>query len=44
MGRWLEVFNGDVCDNWVIPLVAGLAVLSRSRAAQCTALRHRALS
>ena len=22
-GRWLEVFNSDVYDNWVNPLVAG---------------------
>jgi len=22
-GRWLEVFNSDVHDNWVNPLVAG---------------------
>ena len=22
-GRWLEVFNSDVYDNWVNPIVAG---------------------
>ena len=22
-GRWLEVFNSDVYDNWVNPLAAG---------------------
>jgi 1,4-alpha-glucan branching enzyme len=22
-GRWLEVFNSDVYDNWVNPMVAG---------------------
>jgi 1,4-alpha-glucan branching enzyme len=22
-GRWLEIFNSDVYDNWVNPIVAG---------------------
>ncbi len=43
-GRWLEVFNSDVYDNWVNPIVAGNGGgvdAERAAPARPALLRHR---
>ena len=36
-GRWLEVFNSDVYDNWVNPIVAGNGGGVKPTVRRCTA-------
>jgi 1,4-alpha-glucan branching enzyme len=43
-GAWAEVFNSDVYDNWVNPVVAGAEEGSWRRAGRCTASRRPRIS